>query len=63
MTSAFTHIRTADGTVIACDPDTGLIASGRTLDEAFAELRRLVAVKDNAVPARLPSRQMSEVAA
>jgi hypothetical protein len=40
--SAFTHIRTADGTIIARDPLTGLIASGRTLDEAFAELRRLV---------------------
>jgi len=43
MTPAFTHIRTADGTIIARDPLTGKIASGRTLDEAFAELRRLTA--------------------
>lgn len=43
MTSAFTHIRTADGTVIARDPETGVVVSGRTLDEAFAELRRLTA--------------------
>ncbi|MGB3897018.1 MAG: hypothetical protein WA973_00510 [Mesorhizobium sp.] len=43
MTQAFTHIRTADGTVLARDPITGVVASGRTLDEAFAELRRLVA--------------------
>lgn len=40
--SAFTHIRTTDGTILARDPMTGQIASGRTLDEAFAELRRLV---------------------
>ena len=41
MTS-FTFIRTEDGTVIARDPFTGAVASGRTLDEAFAELRRLL---------------------
>jgi hypothetical protein len=40
--SAFISIRTQDGSILARDPDTGLIASGRTLDEAFAELRRLV---------------------
>jgi hypothetical protein len=41
--SAFTHIITQDGSVLARDPFTGQIASGRTLDEAFAELRRLAA--------------------
>lgn len=41
--SAFISNCTQDGTWIVRDPDTGLIASGRTLDEAFAELRRLVA--------------------
>jgi hypothetical protein len=40
--SAFTHVLTQDGTLLARDPRSGLIASGRTLDEAFAELRRLV---------------------
>lgn len=42
MTQAFISICTQDGTILARDPLTGLIASGRTLDEAFAELRRLV---------------------
>jgi hypothetical protein len=41
--SAFISIRTQDGSILARDPDTGLIASGRTLDEAFAELRRRIA--------------------
>ena len=40
--SAFISIRTQDGTVIARCPRTNVIASGRTLDEAFAELRRLI---------------------
>lgn len=40
--SAFISIRTQDGNVLARDPITGLLASGATLDEAFAELRRLV---------------------
>lgn len=39
--TAFISIRTQDGTVLARDPNTGQIASGRTLDEAYAELRRL----------------------
>ena len=43
MTSAFISIITHDGTILARDPDTDLIASGRTLDEAFAELRRVLA--------------------
>lgn len=63
MTQAFTHIRTADGTVLARDSITGVVASGRTLDEAFAELRRLVAIKGNAALARLSSRQPKEAAA
>lgn len=41
--SAFISIRTQDGVVLACDPETGLIASGRSLVEAEAELRRLLA--------------------
>lgn len=40
--SAFTAIATQDGTWIARDPFTGLMASGNSLAEAFAELRRLV---------------------
>ena len=43
MTAAFTYARTHDGVVIARDPASGLTASGRTLAEAFAELRRLLA--------------------
>lgn len=43
MNPAFTHIRTTDGTVLARDPLTGAVASGRSLEEAFAELRRLSA--------------------
>lgn len=41
MTS-FPCIRTEDGTVIVRDPRTGLAASGRSLVEALAELRRLI---------------------
>lgn len=41
--SGFPAIRTADGTCIVHDPKTGLAASGRTLVEALAELRRLLA--------------------
>ena len=43
--SGFPAIRTADGTVIVRDPKTGLAASGRSLVEALAELRRLLAHK------------------
>ena len=42
MTS-FTFIITEDGTILVRDPFTGAVASGRTLNEAFAELRRLLA--------------------
>ncbi|ESZ17554.1 hypothetical protein X735_01470 [Mesorhizobium sp. L2C085B000] len=45
---AFTVVRTCDGTVIACDPSTGITASALTVDEALAELRRLLAMKDAA---------------
>lgn len=41
-------IRTADGTVIARDPGTGLAASGRNLAEAYAELRRLLSEREAA---------------
>lgn len=41
MTS-FTFIITEDGTILARDPFTGAVASGRTLDEAFAVLRRIL---------------------
>lgn len=41
-TAGFPAIRTADGTVIVRDPKTGLAASGRSLVEALAELRRLL---------------------
>lgn len=34
--------RTEDGSVIAVDPETGLSASGGTIEEAVAELRRLL---------------------
>ncbi|TPM25691.1 hypothetical protein [Mesorhizobium sp. B2-3-4] len=40
--TAFTFIRTADGMVIARGTVSGLTASGSTLDEALAELRRLL---------------------
>ena len=43
MTPAFIATITHDGHVLARDPLTGVVASGRTLDEAFAELRRLTA--------------------
>lgn len=42
MAAAYTHITTADGTVIIRDLETGITASGATLAEAYAELRRLV---------------------
>lgn len=41
-TAGFPCIRTADGTVIVRDPKSGLAASGRSLVEALAELRRLL---------------------
>lgn len=52
MTQAFVSIRTVDGTVIARDPMTGVVASGRTLDEAYAELRRLTASHAHTCEAR-----------
>src|SRR5690606_9240865 len=42
MSAAVTHIRTADGTVIIRDVETGITASGLSLEEAYAELRRLL---------------------
>jgi hypothetical protein len=42
MTPAFIATITHDGIILAGDPVTGMVASGRTLDEAFAELRRLL---------------------
>lgn len=42
MTSALTTIRTADGTVLVRDSRSGLVASGRTLADAIAELQRLL---------------------
>ncbi len=41
--TGFPAIRTADGSVIVHDPTTGLAVSGRSLVEALAELRRLLA--------------------
>jgi hypothetical protein len=46
--SAFTYIRTPDGTVIARDPETGVTASAVTVEEAFAELRRLLSRREAA---------------
>jgi hypothetical protein len=42
MSAAYTHITTADGTVIIRDLETGVTASGASLAEAYAELRRLL---------------------
>lgn len=42
MSAAFTHITTADGTVIIRDVATGTTTSGPSLAEAYAELRRLL---------------------
>ncbi|WP_032900891.1 hypothetical protein [Mesorhizobium ciceri] len=42
MAAAYTHITTADGTVIIRDMETGVTASGPSLPEAYAELRRLL---------------------
>jgi hypothetical protein len=52
MTRAFLSIRTQDGTVLVRDLVTGQIASGRTLDEAVAELRRLTASHAHTCEAR-----------
>ncbi|WP_189524190.1 hypothetical protein [Mesorhizobium sp. M8A.F.Ca.ET.165.01.1.1] len=46
--TGFTFIRTADGTVIARDPASGVTASGSTPDEALAELRRLLSMEEAA---------------
>lgn len=40
--SGYPCIRTADGTVIVRDPKTRMTASGRSVVEALAELRRLL---------------------
>lgn len=40
-----TAICTEDGTGLVHDPKTGLSASGRTREEAEAELRRLMAAR------------------
>lgn len=42
ISAAYTHITTADGTVIIRDVATGTTASGPSLPEAYAELRRLL---------------------
>lgn len=44
MLASFTHIRTHDGTTIVRCAVTGQIASGRSLAEAVAELRRLLSM-------------------
>ncbi len=38
--SRFTCVWTKDGTVLLRDPATGIAATGRTLTDALAELRR-----------------------
>lgn len=38
-----TYIRTQDGTAIVCCLNTGVSASGRTVADAHAELRHLLA--------------------
>lgn len=42
MAAAYTHITTADGTVIIRDLESGISASGASLAEAYSELRRLM---------------------
>ncbi|HEV7415804.1 MAG TPA: helix-turn-helix domain-containing protein [Tianweitania sediminis] len=44
----YTTICTTDGIWIASDPVTGVSVSGRTLAEALAELRRLLATSEAA---------------
>lgn len=51
--SAFVYVRTQDGSVLARDPDSGVVASGPTL--AIAE-RRLAKKRNVGLP-RLPSSQ------
>lgn len=46
--SAIQSVRTQDGTVIVFDPVTKTSASGRTLADALAELRRLLTAKEAA---------------
>lgn len=53
MTS-FVHTTTEDGTFIAHCPRTVVIASGLTLDEAVAALRRLTGSHTYACAARHP---------
>jgi hypothetical protein len=61
--SAFISIITTDGTVLVRDPATGAVASGRTLTDAVAALRRLATIKGNAPHPRLPSRGTCEAVA
>jgi hypothetical protein len=48
MTPLVTHVATQDGTYLVRDTRTGVTASGRTLDEALAELRRLLSERQAA---------------
>lgn len=48
MAAAYTMITTADGTVIVRDLKTGVTASGRSLAEAYAELRLLLSQEEAA---------------
>jgi hypothetical protein len=41
----FSIVRTEDGTVIAFDPTSGLSVSSLTVEEALAELARLIAAR------------------
>lgn len=43
--SSVVSLCTEDGTWIVRDPETGMTASGRTLPEAIAELRRLLGAR------------------
>ena len=42
MTAAYTHITTADGTVIIRDGTSGAVASGASLNAAYTELQRIL---------------------
>jgi len=44
----YTSITTPDGTVIVRDVATGRTATAKTLDDALAELRRLLAEREAA---------------
>jgi len=59
MGSQFSTIRTADGTVIVRDPASGLAASGPTVAEAMAELRRLLAHRQADARRAPPAREVA----